>query len=67
MHRSEADELESCSDCGVEVQVARDRAYAFGGGALCYACAMRRGGIYDELHDVWTSAPDVAGFASPED
>jgi hypothetical protein len=67
MHRTEADVLESCAQCGAEIDASRDRAYGFRGGSLCYACAMRRGGSYDELHDVWTQAPDVEGLRRRED
>lgn len=67
MHRSEASELDTCADCGAEVHVARDRTFAAPGDrVLCFACAERRGGSYDELHDVWTQAPDLSGLPTPD-
>lgn len=63
MHRSETRELTWCADCGSELDPGRDRAYGFGPEAfLCYACAERRGGIYDEAHDRWLRDPDTGGL-----
>ncbi|HEU4430568.1 MAG TPA: hypothetical protein VFT98_17535 [Myxococcota bacterium] len=65
MHRTEAREFESCSDCGAEIHVARDRSYAFGAeSVLCFACAVRRGGSYDEERDVWRQAPELGDLAT---
>jgi hypothetical protein len=65
MHRTEERELDFCSDCGAEVHVARDRAYALDSERmLCFDCATRRGGAYDEAHDLWVEKPDLAGIAS---
>ncbi|HEY8427252.1 MAG TPA: hypothetical protein VIL20_02715 [Sandaracinaceae bacterium] len=61
MHRSEALEYEICASCGAEVRSA-ERAFAFESSVLCYECAISRGGIYDELHDRWTRAPDLEGL-----
>jgi hypothetical protein len=30
--------------------------------ALCFACAVRRGGSYSEAHDHWTKAPNLKGL-----
>ena len=60
MHRSETRQATQCSDCGAEIRPAVDRIFAFGErGALCFDCALRRGGSYDEAHDHWTTQPDT--------
>lgn len=67
MHRDESDQLVTCADCGAEVD-SRERPYGFGSeSVLCFACAERRGGSYDALHDRWTETPDLSGLAGPED
>ncbi len=64
MHRSEVRELRACADCGAEISPARDRGYGLGGEAfLCFDCAIRRGGRWDEAHDRWDGEVDVAGLA----
>ena len=64
MDISEARELELCRECGAEVHASRDRTYALDAErVLCFACAVKRGGAYDERHDLWTAAPDLAGLA----
>lgn len=66
MHRSETENLMRCSDCGVEFQPASERGYTFGvRGALCWDCAERRGGRYDDLHETWVNPPNLKGL-SPE-
>jgi len=68
MHRSESENLTSCAVCGAEISVGRDRAYAISGtAALCFACAMRRGGSYDEREDRWRTPPDLRGLATSEE
>lgn len=65
MHRSEAAELENCADCGAELQGALERGYALDARrALCFACAEKRGGRYDERRDLWVRPPDVADLPS---
>jgi hypothetical protein len=65
MHRSEERELGFCADCGAEVHESRDRAYALDAHRLlCFACATRRGGAYDEQHDLWVDVPDLGGLAA---
>lgn len=52
-----------CFDCGAELWPDVDRAYASGPDTfLCFACAERRGGVYDADEDRWTAAPDVSGL-----
>jgi hypothetical protein len=67
MHRSETEELIQCLACGAEISIDRDRSFAITqDDGLCFACALKRGGVYDELHDTWTRAPDVTDYASVE-
>jgi len=67
MHRSETRELSLCADCGAEILPARDRGFSLGGDlALCMACAVRRGGAYDEEYDRWVRVPDTADLRRGE-
>jgi hypothetical protein len=67
LHRSETRDLALCVDCGAELSPGRDRVYAFGVDAfLCYTCAMRRGGIYDEAHDRWVRDADTSTLETGE-
>ncbi len=54
-----------CEHCGEEIQdVALERGYMFSEDkALCYACALARGGAYDELRDTWVRPPDMSGLS----
>jgi hypothetical protein len=66
MHRAESDELLTCTACGAAINP-RDRVYSFGAeGALCFSCAVQRGGEYDAGQDRWTRSPDVSDVAEPE-
>jgi hypothetical protein len=61
MHRSEAGELVDCAVCGATVDVRGGRAYVFGGGgALCFECAVGRGGSFDAAQDRWVEAPRIS-------
>ena len=63
MHRSEAQDLIDCSSCGAEVSLGADRVFVLSEDtALCFACAVKRGGLYDEAHDTWKRAPDLKGL-----
>ena len=63
MHRSEGDDRVRCLQCGAEISMARDRAYAVGEeDVLCQACAMKRGGAYDERQDKWVEPPKLDGL-----
>jgi hypothetical protein len=67
MHRSEGAELVPCADCGAEIASGRDRSYACDDEReLCFACALRRGGVYDEGHDAWSRPPVVADLIAPQ-
>ncbi len=61
MHRSEARDLTRCAECGAEIFLEVDRTYPLTPeAALCFDCATRRGGAYDELDDRWVRPPEVA-------
>jgi hypothetical protein len=54
------EDLVRCLDCGVLISPATDRTYAISAqDFLCLGCAERRGGVYDEAEDRWTSAPEL--------
>jgi hypothetical protein len=60
MHRSETTEFVSCSDCGADVSSGLDREFEFGESqVLCFDCALRRGGSYDESRDRWSVVPTI--------
>jgi hypothetical protein len=66
MHREESDQLVTCIACGGVVDP-RDRVFELGSeGALCFACALERGGTYDARQERWTRSPDVSDVAEPE-
>ena len=58
MHRSETRQLAVCADCGAEIAPASDRGFAMASDSfLCFECAIRRGGRYDERLDRWDTEP----------
>lgn len=60
MHRSETRRFGICADCGAEIAPGLERSHAFGAeGLLCWSCAARRGGSYDEARDQWVEAPST--------
>jgi hypothetical protein len=64
MHRDESDGLVTCLDCGTELASGTDRDFEFGvAGVLCWSCAERRGGTYDENQSRWTASPDISDLA----
>lgn len=66
MHRSEARERDQCVDCGAEV-AALDRVYSVSDETdLCFACAVRRGGQWDEAHDGWSRPPEIADIVQAD-
>ena len=68
MHRSESRELATCLICGAEIAPERDRAFAMSGDTfLCFACAVRRGGSWDEGHDRWTTEPQTGDLPPREE
>jgi hypothetical protein len=68
MHRSEERNLARCADCRAEIDPGRDRGFGLGAGsALCFECALRRGGVWDETHDRWSEEPSLRGLAREVD
>lgn len=64
MNESEWDESIACCDCGEPIFPDIDRAFACNDDAyLCFACAERRGGAFDDEIDQWLVPPDVADLA----
>jgi hypothetical protein len=62
MNRSMDDwnDSSTCIDCGATLWPDVGRAFATGPDSyLCFACAERRGGVYDASQDRWSVAPDV--------
>ena len=58
MHRSETRELIQCAVCRAEIRASLDRAYVITSRtALCFDCALERGGRYDEGRDLWSTLP----------
>lgn len=52
-----------CVVCGAEIVPGRDRAFALGdSAAMCFACALARGGGYDEALDRWVQAPKLDAY-----
>ncbi len=68
MSENDRESVEICGDCGGAFEPIAERGFRFGGsGALCYACALRRGGTYDEAHDRWVVEPGIGGLGSAYD
>ncbi len=64
MHRSETVDLRTCAACGAEFFLGVDRGFALtADDALCFACAVARGAMYDEVHDRWVVGPDASDVA----
>jgi hypothetical protein len=64
MHHQEWNQLVDCCECGATISPSTDRAFALDGASfLCFGCAVRRGGIYDDALEHWPKAPDIAGLA----
>lgn len=57
----------TCIDCGAMIAIkdaATDRTFALTPEVvLCNACAVRRGGVYDDLDDKWKVAPRLEGLS----
>jgi hypothetical protein len=53
-----------CCDCGASIWPETERAFACSPESyLCFACAERRGGVFDAAEERWTTAPDVEDIA----
>ena len=67
MQESEAGQLVHCADCDDEIVSGRERSYEYSEeGEICFDCAIRRGGVYDEPHDRWAVAPAVRDLLERE-
>lgn len=67
MHRSESSQIATCVECGAEIAPSTERGFALTSDSfLCFACAVRRGGRYDERLDRWEEAPGVGDLAPGE-
>lgn len=57
-----------CAACGTELEPETERGFRIGErGALCFECAVERGGTYDETEDRWLEPPDLEGLESDAD
>ena len=60
MHREERESAEICAACDGSVSVGTERGFSFGlRNALCWSCAVQRGGRYDAERDTCTQLPDL--------
>ncbi len=65
MHRSEERQLATCADCGARFDAVSDRGFGIDAeSALCWTCALRRGGTWDEEREQWSTEPGVADLES---
>jgi hypothetical protein len=66
MELEELEESTICYDCGVRFWPETDRGFVIGEEtALCWSCALRRGGRYDASEERWTETPDLQGLVDP--
>jgi hypothetical protein len=62
------DTIAVCADCGTEVELDIDRGFRVGErAALCFECAVERGGTYDENDERWLEPPDLEGIDADPD
>jgi hypothetical protein len=60
---NEGEDLVTCVDCGGAVWADVDRSFMYATDeVLCFECARRRGGVFDEHEDRWVVPPDVDGL-----
>ena len=60
MYDEREEDLGACADCETPLNAEGERIYAVAGDVLlCVACAVRRGGRYDESEDRWVTPPNV--------
>ena len=56
-------ELIACIECGAPIEAGFGRSCALGDGSfLCFDCAAKRGGVWDEAHDTWVEMPHESGL-----
>lgn len=57
-HDTREDAVGSCADCEQDVGLEDSHAFTLpDGGLLCWACALIRGGVYDDKYDRWVVSP----------
>ena len=57
---------ERCADCGAEIAELEWTFAVSDESVICYQCATRRGGAYDELEDRWKVEPKVEDLLERE-
>lgn len=61
MHEEEWLQAEICAHCHGVLETGTDCAFYFGEhGALCFSCAVARGGTYDDERERWTTPPRIS-------
>jgi len=53
------EDVDTCADCGGRAGRGERTFAVDDDSVLCFACAMRRGGSYDERHDTWSTEPEI--------
>jgi hypothetical protein len=63
VNQCEMGEVIGCVLCGSDVSLGLDCAFATTTqSALCFSCAVCRGGVYDEARRTWVTLPDTTGL-----
>lgn len=66
--RSDEGVIAVCAACGTELEPETERGFRIGdSAALCFECAVERGGTYDETQDRWLEPPDLEGLETDLD
>lgn len=66
MTNLDGETIDTCADCGVGLNVGRERGYVAGERVICWACALERGGSFDSNKDRWTVAPRTDDLSEDE-
>lgn len=63
MHEETWVGLIDCADCGSPVDLGLERGYRVAENiGMCWACTVKRGGLFDEDEDLWLEPPDLTGL-----
>jgi hypothetical protein len=66
MEVEEWENTEKCASCSSVITRGVDRAYEFSDEeALCFECAVQRGGEYDPDTDTWPIPPNLSDLPVP--
>lgn len=58
-------EVVECSLCGAEIALETDAHFALDEhAALCFSCAVSRGGVYDDSSRQWLGLPNTIGIVT---